>query len=261
MIDRAIRPGGDGRIADDHLNVLVPPERCREALARLRPGRLWHAMLPGVAPRAALETLGERALVTLEVSLSLAGSMEAALREAGYPFLRAGGPPPRAVAAALVADAERLASVPGPGARLFRFSLPPLSRWIASAGACLDAAADAWPLVPDGPLDALLVAPDADLRPVLGLADAGTRVRFAWGMETCGGCPVAFRASHMRRSAAWTMMAGIRAAIEEVPCAIGRDESGWPVWMEVSGKDSVSAAARLPTGLGATLDATMEAAA
>jgi hypothetical protein len=229
----------------------VHPDMHRDALSRMRPGRLWRAFLPGAAPRAALQVLGDRAPAALEASLALDDCREHGLKAAGYPF--ACDVPPAVVAAALLADATRLLTVPGPGPEAFLFSLPDRDIWLAEAEECLDAAASAWPHAPAEPLDVLLVGPESDLRSVIGLADAATRTRFAWGMEACESDLAAFSRSHMRRSASWSLMTGIRSAIEESDATFGRDESGWPIWMVVTGGDASIAGARLLPGLRAVL--------
>jgi hypothetical protein len=252
--------------------LLEPPADVVEAsLARLAPGSLWEALLPGASPSMVLKSMGEAAPMLLRASLQALGDVDPALASAGLPFPWNGTPD--ALAAALIAqaavpsvrDAISL-SVPGLAEVSMAEDLSvagcvvelrhaPRSVWQARVFSCLDHAASC---VVHGslldPLDALLLSPGIDLRPLLGIADTATRVRFCAAIRFCAQVPsgrhsdgylvpgadhtvlAAFRRGYFRRSAAAGLLGGIQEALAGLRGGLnGTDADGWPLWWEGRG--------------------------
>ncbi len=231
---------------------MTPPCADPAALTYLPEGALWSSFLPGATPAASLAILGDGALETLTLAVGRLPDIDETLASIGFPCRWSGSPD--ALAAAIITDCRRLmAPSPGIGSHRILVRHPSRAVCLEMVGDCLDFAARE---ASDGrladPLTFLYRSPRYDLRPMLGFADADTKLRFAKGFVMASGDIDLFRQGYFRRSAIAGMMLLASEALQiESWGHQGFDAEGWPAWWQCDGRSQDALLSCLPSSVSA----------
>jgi hypothetical protein len=238
--------------ADQLIAVLfAPPKDYSAAASRLSRGRLWHAFMPGTSPELALPLLGGDAAGTMAQALVFTG-YDWALEQAGFPV--PWGATAMELAEVILNDGRALIprEAQPAGATVVQIELPNRITFHAQALGCLD---HAFSSAVSGdyhlPIEqALVMSPEHDLAPLVGIADASSRYRFIAAFLHAEEDIDRFRAGYFRRSVVEGMLQAMHRTLSSiVGGTYGWDEDGWPVWWQGTGDDADAVLAGVPTAV------------